>query len=271
MQIFIGIILLIGFILLLTSITETHLLNITEDNLGNNDSDGLKILFFSDIHMSFCFIPVNRVINTIKSNKPDVVIFGGDAINNSRDKNNAIKYLKKISDFCKTSDIRILGVTGNHDFKDGFDSNCFDKSGIELIDGQNIKIDKNNKTYLITGIGDSGRKNRVWYEIPRASEICDRRVLIVHNPDYILNFTYEDSSDKPVDYMISGHIHGGQIRTPWKIEFNKLRKDILPKRGIISGKHIVNDTTIFISKGLGCILLPLRLGARPEINILNIR
>lgn len=270
MSIFIGIVLLVGIILLLSSITETHLLNITEDRLSEDGSCELKVLFFSDLHMSFCFISVSRIIAAIKANRPDVIVFGGDAINSSRaqDKKKAIDYLSQISNFCKEEGIILLGVTGNHDYKDGFNSACFNEAGIELLDGKNKIIHKDDRSYMFTGIADSGRARRIWYEIPKGEEHTDKRILIVHNPDYILNMTYAENADQKVDYVLSGHIHGGQIRTPFKIEFNKLRSDVLPKRGIISGKHKVNDTVLFISKGLGCILLPLRLGAVPEINII---
>ena len=72
-----------------------------------------------------------------------------------------------------------------------------------------------------------------------------------------------------IDAMISGHIHGGQIRTPFGLEF-VLRHDELPFKGIISGHHEVNGIKMFISKGIGCVFLPLRIGARPEVNILEI-
>lgn len=270
MVIFLAVIVLIGLILLIKSIIETNTLNITEDYLSDDNNTNLKILFFSDLHMSFCFISVNKITSIIQSAKPDVIIFGGDAINKKKHSTKAIKYLKQIKDTAERLDIPFMGVTGNHDYKEGFGEALFNEAGIDLIDSKNIILEKNGCKYLITGIGDSGRANRIWYKIPNSIDNADRRVLIVHNPDYILNIDYENENDKKIDYMISGHIHGGQIRTPINFEFNVLRKDILPKKGYIAGKYTYDGKKIFISRGIGCILFPFRLGATPEVNIINI-
>lgn len=255
-----------AFIICLASAAfiEPHWLKVTKDNINPQDKTSLKIVFFSDLHMSFCFIEANKIVNIINVEKPDVVIFGGDLINRKKDLDKAREFLQKIETACNKSNIPFIGVTGNHDEVTGLSSAEIEECGFKLIDGDSVCISNGNKCVRICGIRDSGKINRVW-DMP--SEESD--IIVVHNPDYALFAPKEAFINNKL--ILSGHIHGGQIRTPFKIEFNVLRKDRISKDyGIYAGLHEVNGKKIFVSRGIGCVLLPLRLGARPEVNIINI-
>ncbi|MCQ2481990.1 MAG: metallophosphoesterase [Clostridia bacterium] len=246
------------------ALIEPHWLKVTENSINGNNKSSLKILFFSDLHMSFCFIPAKRITDTIYNQKPDVVIFGGDLINKKSDLCKARDLMQRIKSTCDELNIPFIGVTGNHDKATELSSEDLEECGFKLIDGDSVCINKEGKLYRICGIRDSGKINRVW-DMP--SEESD--IIVVHNPDYALLAPEEAFRNNKL--ILSGHIHGGQIRTPFKIEFTVLRKDRIAKNyGIYTGLHEVNGKKIFISRGIGCVLLPLRLGARPEVNIINI-
>ena len=57
---------------------------------------------------------------------------------------------------------------------------------------------------------------------------------------------------------------------PFKLEFLLLRADKLPRMNVIEGVFEHNGTTLFISRGVGCNKLPFRLGAYPEVSIVEI-
>ena len=248
------------------SIAEPHMLNITRLKFGSGKEkeQSARIVFFSDLHAEFCFIPVQKVIDIIKSEKPDIVIFGGDIINAPENKEKGREYLLKIRAACDGLDIPFAGVTGNHDvtLTAGEISSC---GFAELDKGSIVITSREGKKIGINGVRDSGRLHRVWYPIPPV-EGADFTVTAVHNPDAVLYLP----EDNRTDLFLSGHIHAGQIRTPFKIEFTSLRKDVLPKKGIIVGLHKVNGKDVFISAGIGCVALPLRLGAKPEVNIIDL-
>ncbi len=270
--VFIGILFAVGVILLIRALYEPHKLVVTSDELdsGSDSNPDISICYFSDLHAELCFITPEKLISAIDAQnkvKPvDMVIFGGDVCNKKEKASKGINYLKKVSDYCKANDILFLGVTGNHDValkRSEIDSCGF----INLSKNDFIFTSKSGKKYFITGVSDSGRKNRVWYEVNTPKEDVDATVLIAHNPDYINHL----KGNTNVDYMLSGHIHGGQIRTPFKLEFKLRDKDELPRIGIYSGKHVINNCKVFISKGLGCVVFPFRLGVYPELNVLSIK
>lgn len=262
-----------GLVLLVLSLIEPHKLNITRETLSDNAKKGcpdLRLLFFSDLHAEFCFIPKEKVEAIIREEAGgkglDAVIFGGDIINNPKKYKVGADYLTHISNVCKELSIPFEGVTGNHDVQ--IPANGIKECSFHNISGGYtiLKSRRDGSDIAISGINDSGRKHRVWYELPSIPEGCSKNIVIAHNPDQILHI---DDCSK-VDYMISGHIHGGQIRTPFKIEFTSLRKDILPKYDVIAGTYRINGITLFISKGIGCVRLPMRLKATPEVNIIEI-
>ena len=57
---------------------------------------------------------------------------------------------------------------------------------------------------------------------------------------------------------------------PFNFENVAIRKDILPKRKVIKGVFDGAGVSFFISKGLGCVLVPFRFLAKPEITIVEI-
>ncbi|MBO4638073.1 MAG: metallophosphoesterase [Clostridiales bacterium] len=268
MHLFILIILIVTALLCLTllilAVIEPRKLVVTHEKIGNSETRSARILFFSDLHAEFCFIPAQTVIGLIEKEKPDAVIFGGDIINDPLKWEAGQRYLLKIRDICAKENIPFAGVTGNHDVEIS-PSDISACGFINLWKQPVILQSSNGRTVGINGITDSGRKSRVWYD-PKNIDDADITVTVAHNPDAVLHL---DPSVK-TDLILSGHIHKGQIRTPMRIEFTILRADALPQEGIISGLHTINGRTVFISSGIGCVKLPLRLGAPPEVNIIDL-
>ena len=88
-------------------------------------------------------------------------------------------------------------------------------------------------------------------------------LLLSHTPDYIL-----EAQKFPVDLMLSGHTHGGQVRLPL---IGSPVKRIKIGRKYMQGQHQFDKTTLYVNRGIGTILLPLRFLCRPEITVIRIR
>lgn len=237
-----------------------------------NKKAKLRVLFFCDLHVELCFISANRIIEILDSEIPnfgiDAVIFGGDFVNETKGFDLAKSYINSISKACKERNIPFFGVLGNHDVKLSKEQvNSLDFT--DICDESIVLKGSDGTEFTFEGIGDSGRDQRVWYQPPivkkTREQVRKNVILLAHNPDSILYF--ED--ERMPDYMLSGHIHGGQIRTPIGIEFSRVRKDVLPKQGVISGVYDYKDTRLFISRGLGCVLIPLRLMSQPEVSVVE--
>lgn len=256
-----------SLILLTAALIEPHLPEVSRTTIHTGCEGEIDILYFSDLHAEYCFIPPERIIEQIRENKPDIVIFGGDICNNPKNINCGIKYLSEIADECLKNNIPFIGTTGNHDVEIPIEDVA--ACGFTNISSDIYEFtDRNGHSIIFSGLYDSGRENRIWQEIPcpDKTDKADLHITLSHNPDQVLHLT----THLP-DIMLSGHIHGGQVRTPFGIEFKLIRKDELPKMHIIHGLYSLNGMQCFISRGIGCVRLPIRLGARPEINLIEVR
>jgi len=233
------------------------------DTVRLTDSDpSLRLLFFSDVHVDMCFVPAEYICRRIREASAsglDAVVFGGDVSGDPDKIDLGVTYLKKIADCCASLNIPFLGVTGNHDTEMTAkqEASC----GFLSLEGTSYELGD----YVLTGVDDSGREERRWFD-PVPVPPGKTHVFIAHTPDAILHV----SDPSSIRYMLSGHIHGGQIRTISGLEFRLRKTDVLPSQGIFKGIHMISGTKVFISRGIGCVKMPLRLGSRPEVSIVEL-
>ncbi|MBP5654315.1 MAG: metallophosphoesterase [Clostridiales bacterium] len=237
------------------------------DDIPSRDN-GIRIFFFSDIHIETCFISAEKICRHIEEehgSKPlDAVIFGGDIVTFGNTQAKGYRYLKKISDTCSTLGIPFLAVTGNHDTELP-DQEVSRECSMELIEGTYKIINcASGASFVLCGIDDSGRENRVWYPMPEVPAELPV-ILIAHDPDSILH-----TGDRLPDYMLSGHTHGGQLKLPFGLRIAPRHKNELPSAGIVAGAYSYRSCTFYISRGIGCGYLPIRFGSVPEITVLDI-
>ncbi len=90
-------------------------------------------------------------------------------------------------------------------------------------------------------------------------------IAFTHNPDIV-----EELPASLFDLVLCGHYHGGQIWAPFDLEFKMLRNDNLSRKGIKRGLHKVNGMDIYINRGLGNVLVPLRFMSRPEVTVFEL-
>ncbi len=229
-------------------------------------SPDVRIFFFSDIHAEMCHISPDRILRQIaKADSEahiDCVIFGGDVTTSPKKADKGVQYLKKIRSGLDGLGIPFYGVTGNHDLE--LTGEALDKCGfINLEDKVTMLKNVRGQDICLTGADDSGRYNRRWIEPPKAPDGAVN-ILAIHDPDSIVHI-----NNKP-DFMLSGHLHGGQLKLPFNLVFKLLRSDDLPMQGVLQGVFEYGKTCLFISRGVGCGQLPVRFLSMPEVSIVDI-
>ncbi len=282
----IGIVLLIIGVLFLLLVCymnwETRQLTLTRHTFQKKDKQQKKapitFLHMTDLHLGRTGIKTEHILQTIKENPSDFLVFTGDYF----EKEAHIPRLLHLMDAIRSIYTKpIYFCYGNHDRKDGFQFNKeLETETTKQLQARNITvleneatIYKNNDTALhIIGLSDA-RSNQadipavldqLYAKTPRESMPS---LLITHNSDILMKMP-----SASVDFAIAGHTHGAQIRTPFEIEIKVLhRKDILSSRkNIIRGAHRYNEIDLYINRGLGCTLLPIRFLSKPEIAVVTI-
>ncbi|MGB4648195.1 MAG: metallophosphoesterase [Acetivibrionales bacterium] len=229
---------------------------------------GLRIMHLSDLHINMTRISAERIKKAVKAEKPDLILITGDYINKPVHASEFLRYLRTFTRGCRT-----IMCLGNHEYK-AFRSNKeglqnfireIEALGVEVLINRTVVVEKDGQKYNIIGFDDLKRGSP---DIEKAMEDCipnAPKISITHNPDLVLSIP-----GKIVDYMFAGHFHGGQIWMPFNLEFMILRDDQLCRMGITRGLKRVNGIRVYLNRGLGNGVVPLRFLSRPEILICTI-
>lgn len=258
----IAVLLLLGYMYFETGWVKVDHVNLSDDQRG------IKILQLSDLHVNMLAVTVERVRKVIKAENPDVIILTGDYINEPVHASYFLDYLRSI-----TKGYRTLLCFGNHDFRafsgnrKGLDNFIreIEALHVEVLHNRSVVIEKGSSKYNFVGVEDLREGNPDIEKALKNALPGIPKIAFTHNPDLALNIP-----GKIVDYLFCGHFHGGQIWMPWNLEFFLLRKDELCKMGIRRGLHRVNDIKLYISRGLGNVVVPFRFLSRPEITVIHI-
>ncbi|HEY5562412.1 MAG TPA: metallophosphoesterase [Clostridiaceae bacterium] len=257
-------------ICILWSFLESTLFKVNKIDISSNKLKGnLKIVFISDIHFGNYYTKdrLQNIVIKVNSLKADLIIIGGDYIDNSKRSKFNRKTLNKLFDDLGNlkAKIGVYSVLGNHDYYLGkYTHNLIyemKKSGINLLINSTIKIKLEDETILLSGIDDlemgTVNLNRLLYSENNLN------LMISHNPDF-----YEEYKSY-YDIGLAGHIHGGQVT------FFGLYAPITESRYGQKYVRTINKvkgqkSMVITTKGLGCSKLPIRFFAFPEIIEINI-
>jgi uncharacterized protein len=240
--------------------------------LKNEDNkNSLKVAVFSDVHVGVFAgkKQVERVVRKINKIDPDIVLIPGDFVYYADEKkiHHTLSPLKKI----KAPKIAVLG---NHDYeKRGSSLSVSIKSALEsagalVVDNKTKSLEVKNSMVEIIGIAD------LWTGMPDYSvlyknenkENADLRILLTHNPDTAYEVIDLDKDIKDIDLLIAGHTHAGQIRIPF------LYEHVIPtKHRFDRGFYNIEGLNVFVTPGIGNVVLPMRLFNFPEISVIDIK
>ncbi|NMA66177.1 MAG: metallophosphoesterase [Clostridiaceae bacterium] len=230
---------------------------------------GLRIALLSDLHMGLLMVSEKDIKRAIHEEKPDLLVIAGDIIENEKHIGDFRKLIEKINPQCP-----VFVTFGNHDH------GCFNKNprakelfffnlqslGIEFLINDCVVFYKGQRAINIVGIDDyrNGKPN-IQQALMKKEKNADFTVAVSHNPEIALSIP-----QKEVDLLLCGHFHGGQIWMPFHLEYRLLRNEKTCKAGYRKGFHNINGTPCYISRGIGNVLIPLRLGSLPEITFIDI-
>lgn len=217
---------------------------------------GLRIVQLTDIHHGIYFpeTALNLVVELANQLNPDIVALTGDFVTRSR---NYIEPVAEILSGLRATE-GVYAVLGNHDFRVGAGeiAGALSRNGIEVLRNRHVTIRRRGQKICLAGIDDylyGANLPRALRGIPEGTST----VLLSHNPAII-----QDASKVGVSFVLSGHTHGGQVRLPFiGCVYGRSAEQMRFKRG----RDSLRGTQIYVSRGLGTVVLPVRYGCPPEI------
>jgi predicted MPP superfamily phosphohydrolase len=219
--------------------------------------DGLRIGMITDVHHS-AVVPaedVTRAVRLLKESAPDIIVLGGDYISFFARTFAApvAELLAPLADAPQGS----FAVLGNHDDEREMPA-ALAARGFSVLKDQRTSLTIKGERLDLAGI-------RFWTRSP--GEVAGvlkgtggTTILLAHDPRRL-----QEASALDVQLVLSGHTHGGQV--------------IVPKVGAVAGRKFPvlagyatrENTSLFVSRGVGTVYVPIRINCPPDVAVLTLR
>ena len=227
------------------------------------DLDGFTIGHLTDLHRG-TYIPASfleRAVKTANALKPDLFVLTGDYVTRStRFMNSCALALKELSAPCGK-----VAVLGNHDYWTGADEvtrELTETAGVQVLKNRSILITQRHAALTVAGLDDPVTGHDDLEATLTTAPGSIPVVLLAHAPDIM-----KDAARRKVALVLAGHTHGGQIVIPG------YGPPVVPShcRGYASGLKHLDGTTMYVNRGVGMAILPVRLNCPPEIALITLR
>ncbi len=242
---------------------------------------GFKIAQLSDLHSS-PLVSIDHLqasANLAARENPDLVVLTGDFIGHK-----IRTFLAKYHEFDRQyvdniveafSVLKpphgIFAVLGNHDFWSGpeatqYITDTFSKGlGVNWLRNRRVELQRGSDRIQLIGVDDLWEKT---FSLRKAYQNVDperTRILLSHNPE--VNEEFQWNSGLSAELILSGHTHGGQVVLPF------IGPPFLPgirNKKFIGGLVEEEGRQTYITRGVGHLVVPLRLNCPPEVTLIEL-
>lgn len=227
---------------------------------------GFRIAHISDLHCDPQVRLEKLLPEKVAEEKPDVILFTGDAINSANGLANFRTVLQQLYKIAPT-----FVVKGNWDSWYWYKLDLFSGTGATELNGSTQKLQLGGVDVSLSGLSVPARDANAAPEpgIERALKELSGpsfSIFLYHYPDLIPNVAAHN-----IDLYLSGHTHGGQVRLPWYgavITLSKFGKKYE------AGLYKEGNTALYVNRGIGMEggrAPRIRFLCRPELTIIDVK
>ena len=223
--------------------------------------DGLRVVHLSDIHHSpFTDLDhIERAIEISNRLEPDMIVLTGDFV--SHEPEYISPMARALSNL--SAPLGVYACLGNHDHWTDPDAVAGELSdgGVRVLINEGERVETDAGSFWICGVDDYMVGKTDVVSALDGSDSNEAKLMLAHNPVIVRR-----AAKHGVDLMFSGHTHGGQV---------KLRPDattgLMRGMRMRNGLHRRQDTQVYITRGIGTVVLPVRYQCPPEISHITLR
>jgi uncharacterized protein len=227
------------------------------------DLDGLRLVQLTDIHLS-PFLSEKELAHAVamaNETRAHLALVTGDMISFHRDPLDAcLKHLSGLR-----ADAGIFGCLGNHEIYANAEDYATEQGarlGIRYLRMEAVRLKFGAAVMNLAGVDYQRFRKPYLQGAEKMVEPGMCNVLMSHNPD-----TFRKAAEQGWDLSVAGHTHGGQIRVEILREDLNVARFFTP---FVDGLYTLGNRSIFVSRGIGTIGLPARIGAPPEVALLRL-
>lgn len=223
------------------------------------EHDGIRIGQLTDVHVGRA-TPVARIraaIDQLNRAGCDLVVMTGDYLSHHE------RGVGLLREQLAGIEGPVASVLGNHDhWVDARGAaRALDHLGYMPLQNANTRLMVRGRPLTLIGIDDLVTQNA---DVPRAFRGAGEgsRIVLAHVPR-----TAELLFDQRASLVLSGHTHGGHVNIPGVTRVLMRRA----QEHYLAGTYEIADTLLYVSRGIGGAVVPLRVNAPPEVTVLTLR
>jgi predicted MPP superfamily phosphohydrolase len=216
---------------------------------------GFRIGFLTDVHRSrwVSDADVRAAVDTLMRERPDLIVLGGDYVTwGDR------RYIGPAADALAglSAPDGVFGILGNHDDDHAMPA-ALAKNGVQMLRDARTQIVIRKTNVDLVGI-------RYWTRKPNdIAQLLHGATgpifLLAHDPRRL-----SEAAALGLPLVLSGHTHGGQVVLPG------IGAIAAQKFPVVAGTGRQRQTTIFVSRGVGTVYVPVRVNCPPEVAVLTL-
>jgi predicted MPP superfamily phosphohydrolase len=217
--------------------------------------DGLRIGLLTDVHRSrwVSHEDVSRAVTALMQERPDLIVLGGDYVTWG-DREYVTASAEALAPL--SAPHGVFGILGNHDDDRDMPA-ALSSRGVTMLRDSRTRISIGGEPVDLVGI-------RYWTRKPSDIAALVRGasgtvVLLAHDPRRL-----SEAAALGVPLVLAGHTHGGQVVLPI------IGAVAAQKFPVVAGIGRRQRTTMFVSRGVGTVYVPVRVNCPPEVAILTL-
>jgi hypothetical protein len=220
----------------------------------------VRIAQVTDLHMARMGSLHEKLLAMLHDARPDVLVLTGDMIERGGARGGLEDFLRELPD------LPTFSILGNWEYWSGLAVEgyrmLFEKHSIDLLVNRSVTFNAGGRTLRITGLDDLVAGHPDTESAVADAEPCPNHLLLAHCP------ASREACPLPAAHrpslILSGHTHGGQIAPfgcaivrPWG------------SGPYVAGWYLDGGPPMYVSRGIGTSLMPVRIGATPELAIFD--
>ena len=225
--------------------------------------EGVRVAQITDLHVGplIGLDTIRRAVRMTNDESPDLIVATGDYVSDPPALDGElVNVLRELR-----APMGKFAVLGNHDHWTGRIKTVNEMlvaAGFTLLTNTHAIIERDGDALCIAGVDDLWEGRQLIEQALAGVDERVPRILLEHNPDYAETLP----ASPRVDLMLCGHTHGGQFKIPFG---SRPQLPIVHTKygaGLVEGPRC----TVYTSRGIGMVGIPIRFNCRPEIPVFTL-
>lgn len=258
---------LLACVFLYAWLVEPNWVEVTYHEQSPAERPPIRVAMLSDLHLDGVGYRERSVIEQLREVRPDVLVLAGDVVDGPSD-------IPRLHAFLSQIEVpHAVAVLGNWEHWGEVPLEqlyaLYRDHKVTLLVNASVQFPVDGRQIRLIGLDDAtaGTPRLDVATKGSAGRAADLTILVQHSPGFFAaKSTSPALGDHAFDLCLSGHTHGGQI-TLFGWAFGPLPPGSGP---FVAGRYDTAACPLYVSRGIGTSVLPLRLFAQPEIAVFDL-